>query len=231
MQQMILFCVAESEYMFILLIEISLSYLLIKLIAKCYSLQVQVTVLDKNDSPPKVLDTPLIYTVSEDLEIGHTIATIRATDPDPDIVSTVIFTLLNGHDSMFILEPTSGKLQLKDTLDRETKDVYNMRIRVNDGVQYTETDVIVQVSSSVQLGIIDYLCVLIIRNSLFCVFRWMIQMIIHRFSKKLFTHLTYQKMHHVAIKLAKYWPRMQTWLRMRKFHMLLFLIGPTTYSA
>ncbi|TDG46679.1 hypothetical protein AWZ03_006859 [Drosophila navojoa] len=110
--------------------------------------KVQVTVLDKNDSPPKVLDTPLIYTVSEDLEIGHTIATIRATDPDPDIMSTIVFTLLNGHDSKFILEPTSGKLQLKDTLDRETKDVYNMRIRVSDGVQYTETDVIVQVDDT-----------------------------------------------------------------------------------
>lgn len=150
---MILFSVVESQYTCRLSIELLLSYLLIKLIAKCYCLQVQVTVLDKNDSPPKVLDTPLIYTVSEDLEIGHTIATIRATDPDPDIMSTIIFTLMNGHDSKFILEPTSGKLQLKDTLDRETKDVYNMRIRVSDGVQYTETDVIIQVSSS--SGLID----------------------------------------------------------------------------
>ncbi|XP_064546558.1 cadherin-related tumor suppressor [Drosophila montana] len=110
--------------------------------------KVQVTVLDKNDSPPKVLDTPLIYTVSEDLEIGHTIATIRATDPDPDIMSSMIFTLINGHDGKFILEPSSGKLQLKDSLDRETKDKYNMRIRVSDGVQYTETDIIIQVDDT-----------------------------------------------------------------------------------
>lgn len=109
--------------------------------------QVQVTVLDKNDSPPKVLDTPLIYTVSEDLEIGHSIATIRATDPDPDIMSSMVFTLINGHDGKFILEPSTGKLQLRDSLDRETKDKYNMRIRVSDGVQYTETDIIIQVSN------------------------------------------------------------------------------------
>lgn len=40
----------------------------------------------------------------------------------------------------------TGVLKLRDTLDRETKDVYNLVIRVSDGVQFTETTVIVQVS-------------------------------------------------------------------------------------
>ncbi|XP_060667097.1 LOW QUALITY PROTEIN: cadherin-related tumor suppressor [Drosophila nasuta] len=110
--------------------------------------KVKVNVLDKNDSPPKFLDTPLMYTVSEDLEIGHTIATIRATDPDPDTMGSMVFSLREGHDGKFTLEPTTGKLQLKDALDRETKSKYDLRIRVSDGVQYTETDIVIQVDDT-----------------------------------------------------------------------------------
>lgn len=87
----------------------------------------------------------MIYTVSEDVEIGHTIATVRATDPDPDTMGSMIFSLIDGHDSKFMLETTTGKLQLNDTLDRETKSKYDIRIRVSDGVQYTETTVIIMV--------------------------------------------------------------------------------------
>lgn len=79
------------------------------------------------------------------MEIGHTIATIRATDPDPDTMGSMIFSLIDGYDSKFLLEPISGKLQLNDTLDRETKSKYDIRIRVSDGVQYTETNVIILV--------------------------------------------------------------------------------------
>ncbi|XP_034473872.1 cadherin-related tumor suppressor [Drosophila innubila] len=110
--------------------------------------KVKVSVLDKNDSPPKILDTPLMYTVSEDLEIGHTIATIRATDPDPDSMGSMIFLLTDGHDGKFSLESTTGKLQLQDTLDRETKSKYDIRVRVSDGVQYTETNVVIQVEDT-----------------------------------------------------------------------------------
>ncbi|ALC39766.1 ft [Drosophila busckii] len=110
--------------------------------------KIKVTIMDKNDSPPKFLDMPLVFNVSEDLEIGHTVTTIRATDPDPDIMSTMIFSLIDGHDGKFLLEPTSGRLQLKDTLDRETKAKYDMRIRVSDGVQYTETNVIINVDDT-----------------------------------------------------------------------------------
>lgn len=106
-------------------------------------LQVRVTVLDKNDSPPQFLDTPFVYNVSEDLEIGHTISTLRAHDPDT--IGSVTFLLMDGHDGKFLLEPATGKLVLKDTLDRETKSKYELRIRVSDGIQYTEAYATIQV--------------------------------------------------------------------------------------
>ncbi|XP_017046203.1 LOW QUALITY PROTEIN: cadherin-related tumor suppressor [Drosophila ficusphila] len=107
---------------------------------------VRVTVLDKNDSPPQFLDTPFVYNVSEDLEIGHTISTLRAHDPDT--LGSMTFLLIDGHDEKFLVEATTGKLLLNDTLDRETKDKYELRIRVSDGVQYSEACATIQVSDT-----------------------------------------------------------------------------------
>ncbi|XP_068141663.1 LOW QUALITY PROTEIN: cadherin-related tumor suppressor [Drosophila tropicalis] len=108
--------------------------------------KVKVTILDKNDSPPEFLDMPFAFNVSEDLEIGHTIATIRAHDPDT--LGSITFSLVSGHNGKFLLEPTTGNLILNDTLDRETKSKYDVRIRVSDGVQYTETNIIIEVNDT-----------------------------------------------------------------------------------
>lgn len=113
-------------------------------------LQVKVTVLDKNDSPPEFRDTPLRFSVSEDLGAGHTIATLHATDPDT--IGTLTYTLngagssSSGPSSPFQLDANSGLLTLRDTLDREMKDEYELVVRASDGIQYTETTVTVQVS-------------------------------------------------------------------------------------
>lgn len=99
--------------------------------------------MDKNDSPPIFRDTPLIFTVSEDFGAGHSIATIRATDPDT--IGTLTYSLISGDDNKFLLDKENGILKLSDSLDRETKDLYKLIVRVSDGVQYTETTVSVQV--------------------------------------------------------------------------------------
>ena len=101
-------------------------------------------VLDKNDSPPVFRDTPILFTVSEDLGPGHTVGTIRATDPDT--IGSLSYSLIAGDDKKFLLDKNSGILKLIDTLDRETKDRYNLLVRVSDGMQNTETIVTVQVS-------------------------------------------------------------------------------------
>ncbi|XP_037957800.1 cadherin-related tumor suppressor [Teleopsis dalmanni] len=108
--------------------------------------RVKVVVLDRNDSPPVFRDTPLSFNVSEDLGAGHNIATIRATDPDT--LGTLTYILVSGDDGKFLLEPETGKLRLKDALDRETKDKYKLQIRVSDGVQYTDTIATIEVTDT-----------------------------------------------------------------------------------
>lgn len=100
--------------------------------------------LDKNDSPPVFRDEPIVFTVSEDLSPGHTVGTLRATDPDT--IGTLSYALIGGDDRKFTLDKNSGILKLIDTLDRELKEVYKLSVRVSDGVQNTDTIVSIQVS-------------------------------------------------------------------------------------
>uniref|UniRef100_A0A1I8PJD7 Cadherin-related tumor suppressor n=1 Tax=Stomoxys calcitrans TaxID=35570 RepID=A0A1I8PJD7_STOCA len=106
----------------------------------------KVMILDKNDSPPVFRDLPLSFNVSEDLTAGHLIATIRAWDPDT--LGSLTFSLMGGDNGKFLLEPDTGKLRLKDTLDREIKDNYKLRVRVSDGVQHTETIAEIEVTDT-----------------------------------------------------------------------------------
>lgn len=106
-------------------------------------------------------DTPLAFSVSEDLGIGHAIATIRATDPDQ--IGSLSYTLVSGDDQRFQLNVESGVLKLRDTLDRESKDEYALVVRVSDGIQFSETIVIVQVSFS---GLVVIFLVYIINISI-----------------------------------------------------------------
>lgn len=101
--------------------------------------------MDKNDSPPTFRDLPQSYMVSEDLGTGQLVATIKASDPDT--IGKLEYSLVSGDDGKFLLEKFQGTLKLRDTLDRETKDLYKLVIRVTDGVQYTETTIAIQVSS------------------------------------------------------------------------------------
>ena len=108
--------------------------------------QVHVNILDKNDSPPSFGPGPLKFRVSEDLLVGRKIATIRATDPDN--IGTIKYALVDGGDQKFSLDATSGILSPKDTLDRETKSNYKLTVRADDGKQYTDTTIYIEVSFS-----------------------------------------------------------------------------------
>lgn len=109
-----------------------------------FQFQVKVNVMDKNDSPPKFYQLPATINVSEDLGAGHAIATIRAVDPDS--IGSLSFSLVEDDmDNKFELEHDTGVLRLHDTLDRESKDVYRLTMRVSDGVQSTDATVNIQV--------------------------------------------------------------------------------------
>lgn len=106
-------------------------------------MQVEVVILDKNDSPPEFKNIPSAYMASEDLAPGQKIATITAEDPDT--IGTIAYSIQNDGPTPFTLDSQTGILTLKDPLDRETISEYRVIIRADDGVQFTDATIIVQV--------------------------------------------------------------------------------------
>ena len=100
-------------------------------------------VIDKNDSPPVFREDSAAIAVSEDLQIGHQVATLTATDLDT--VDSITYSLVSGDDGKFMLEPSKGILMLRDSLDRETRSEYKLVVRADDGEQFSETVINIKV--------------------------------------------------------------------------------------
>lgn len=123
--------------------------------------QVKVTVLDKNDVAPTWGSGPWKFEVSEEAPPGTLITTLRAHDPDT--LGTLRYTIVSRgqeinqiddrdndaaegeHEAQFSLDPSTGQLRLAEALDRETKEKYIIKVRADDGVQYTDVTLTVQV--------------------------------------------------------------------------------------
>lgn len=103
----------------------------------------EVVILDKNDSPPEFKNIPPAYLASEDMAPGQRIATIAAEDPDT--IGSITYSIQNDEPTPFSLDPQTGLLTLKDPLDRETTSEYQVIVRADDGVQFTDVTVVVQV--------------------------------------------------------------------------------------
>ncbi|CAH0406955.1 unnamed protein product [Chilo suppressalis] len=110
------------------------------------SYKVEVVILDKNDSPPEFKNIPPSYMVSEDLAPGQLIATITAEDPDT--IGTLTYSIQNDEPTPFTLDSQTGELTLSDPLDRETTAAYQVTVRADDGMQYTDVTIIVQVTDT-----------------------------------------------------------------------------------
>lgn len=100
-------------------------------------------ILDKNDSPPEFKNIPAAYMASEDLAPGQLIATITAEDPDT--IGSITYSIQTEDPTPFTLDSQTGALTLKDPLDRETVSEYQIVIRADDSVQYTDVTVVIQV--------------------------------------------------------------------------------------
>ncbi|KAM3964103.1 cadherin-related tumor suppressor fat [Aphomia sociella] len=113
---------------------------------KTTTTKVEVVILDKNDSPPEFKNIPPAYLASEDLAPGQRIATITAEDPDT--IGSIVYSIQTDEPVPFLLDANTGLLTLKDPLDRETISEYQVVIRADDGVQFTDLSLLVQVTDT-----------------------------------------------------------------------------------
>lgn len=106
--------------------------------------QVRIQVLDKNDSPPAwPSNKPTTITVSENAHVGQQIAVLKATDPDT--IGSISYSIVQGNDDKFEVEPSTGVLRIVDTLDREKQEEWRLVVRASDGAQHTDGNVVVMV--------------------------------------------------------------------------------------
>ncbi|MDD5942973.1 cadherin repeat domain-containing protein [Fibrobacter sp.] len=100
---------------------------------------ITVNVHDVNEPPTIIKET---FSVDEDAKKGTVVDTVKATDPDKDPkFSKLIFTAIGGDTATFKIDSITGIVTLKDTLDYETKNKYELVVRVYDG-EYADTAIV-----------------------------------------------------------------------------------------
>ncbi|KAK8767142.1 hypothetical protein V5799_006076 [Amblyomma americanum] len=110
---------------------------------------VTVTVLDRNDSPPRFQNGPYLLSLSEDTPVGTTVAVLEAQDPD--LEGSVRFSIVVGRQQdsegggRFEVDPLSGALVLAEPLDRELQAQHQFHVSATDGIQSQEALVTIEV--------------------------------------------------------------------------------------
>lgn len=90
-----------------------------------------VNVKDWNDNAPRFLPGGYQLTISEDTEVGTTIAELTTKDADSEDNGRVRYTLLSPTEK-FSLHPLTGELVVTGHLDRESEPRYILKVEARD---------------------------------------------------------------------------------------------------
>lgn len=89
---------------------------------------------DENDNSPQFSQRQFAATASEGKSKGTFVAQVQAFDADEDANARLRYHIVDGnHDNAFVIEPAfSGIVRTNIVLDREIRDVYNLKIIATD---------------------------------------------------------------------------------------------------
>nr|XP_027203228.1 protocadherin Fat 4-like [Dermatophagoides pteronyssinus] len=96
------------------------------------TVEVKITILDKNDEKPRFYTDPYLAHVPENLDPGHKVTQIAAFDPDLGENGQVFYKLGAGHDNKFYIDGKDGTVWTLSTLDFEEKNFYNITVIAYD---------------------------------------------------------------------------------------------------
>ncbi|XP_062134609.1 LOW QUALITY PROTEIN: fat-like cadherin-related tumor suppressor homolog [Drosophila sulfurigaster albostrigata] len=95
----------------------------------------------QNIHRPEFINFPQELTLNESIQLGTTVALIKARDRDLGYNGKLVFAIADGdYDSVFRIDPDSGELQIIGYLDRERLSEYILNITVYDLGQPTKMD-------------------------------------------------------------------------------------------
>ena len=94
---------------------------------------VTVEILDRNDNSPVFSQEVYGVSIPENVSVGAEILQVQATDLDEGLNGEVVFTFVSGNNlNHFIINTTSGSIQVNQGLDREMLDEYNITVQASD---------------------------------------------------------------------------------------------------
>ncbi|CAI9737407.1 protocadherin Fat 4-like [Octopus vulgaris] len=94
--------------------------------------RVDISISDINETPPQFQPPgPYKVSISEDSAIGSTVYQVTAIDEDVTSTS-VLYSLLTTQNSVFIIDPKTGIIQLNSRLDCDTKSLYILQVEASD---------------------------------------------------------------------------------------------------
>lgn len=94
---------------------------------------VVITLIDINDNFPEFIPRLQTVRVREDLPVGTVITTLTAHDLDEGENGKVTYKLVDGAGNKFQVDELTGAVRIREKLDFETTQVYNLSVRAEDG--------------------------------------------------------------------------------------------------
>ncbi|XP_076467657.1 protocadherin Fat 1-like [Babylonia areolata] len=88
---------------------------------------------DINDNFPEFVPRLQTVHVREDLPVGTVITILTAHDLDEGDNGKVTYKLMDGASNKFQVDPFTGTIQIRENLDYESAQVYNLRVQAEDG--------------------------------------------------------------------------------------------------
>lgn len=99
---------------------------------------VLVSVLDKNDNPPR-FSRLFSVNVTENAEIGTFVIKVTSSDLDSGENANATYSFTENPGNKFSIDPISGNVTVTEHLDREQQDEYVLKVAAFDGAWRAET--------------------------------------------------------------------------------------------